>query len=443
MRRLFPGVCFLVFVGVGLGVAHKSISYYWNWDDLHLVRTFSAEELASVFSGHWDPDKLETAGFRPLTTVFNHARAWLFGESTLAHRLFLIALYAVYLTLLGVIARRFGISRYAALLAGVLVLSAQNSMYHFVWISDGIHILQGVLFAAAVLLSMRYVEHGKTFHFAASLALAALSLLVREDSLGTYPVILALFIAYALNEEKLNHVHRSILVYAGVLAAAFVIFWWWRDLVIPQAAGLHFDGSSFRALLRGARWTICPAGAGMTCNVFLMGFGALLAVTLFLFEKPYRNKCLLWLACTALALLPGLVMERVNLLFFPASFYAVFVAAVVVEFAKLSRLAWICAGLFIVFTVATSVRSSIIAQESVHPMSSGQIKRDWSFLYGNYAFASVPDVRIAYLERKLTQLGIGPQFDFCKWIYELEQKGRIGLRRDNEPFLPRHAFLSP
>jgi hypothetical protein len=95
-----------VFAIAALVVVWPSLGYDWHFDDLHLVRSFSATELAGTLTGSWDPDGIEEPGFRPLTTLFNHARATAFGEAVVLHRIGLIGLLAVYLTLLG----RFAIS---------------------------------------------------------------------------------------------------------------------------------------------------------------------------------------------------------------------------------------------------------------------------------------------------------------------------------------------
>src|SRR5687767_7193333 len=101
---------FFIFAAAGLVITWPSLNYAWYGDDLHLIRVFSSEELRSVWTGGWDIDGLETPGYRPLTVLFNHARASVFGEQVAAHRLFLLMLCAGYLVLIGSIGRRFGLS---------------------------------------------------------------------------------------------------------------------------------------------------------------------------------------------------------------------------------------------------------------------------------------------------------------------------------------------
>ncbi len=143
----------LFFWAVSVFFARFSLQVPFFEDDLHLVRVYSPAELRQVWQGPWDPDGLETPGFRPLTTLFNHARASVLGESVVVHRLFLLGLFAAYLTLAVALARRrFGASYRTGLLGGLLALLHLSSTYHYVWISDGIHLLSGILILSAILL---------------------------------------------------------------------------------------------------------------------------------------------------------------------------------------------------------------------------------------------------------------------------------------------------
>src|SRR3954453_11784282 len=74
-----PALLFLLFFALGLLVARESLSYSWFHDDVHLVRTYSPAELLQTLTGNWAPDGIESRGYRPLTTLFNHTRALVLG----------------------------------------------------------------------------------------------------------------------------------------------------------------------------------------------------------------------------------------------------------------------------------------------------------------------------------------------------------------------------
>jgi hypothetical protein len=144
-----------------MAITYQSLGYYWNWDDLHLVRRFTAAELLSTLVGTWNPDGFETLGFRPLTTLFNHVRWLAFGEFVEAHRLFLVGLFAVYLAGLGRIATRIGARPAVGVLAALFTVCAKNSYYHVVWISDGIHLAQGLFVLAAAFAVLSFTDGGR------------------------------------------------------------------------------------------------------------------------------------------------------------------------------------------------------------------------------------------------------------------------------------------
>ncbi|MDO8679544.1 MAG: hypothetical protein Q7R30_13395 [Acidobacteriota bacterium] len=154
MRKVIANAAaqFVIFAAVGVIVAWPSLHYSWYTDDLHLVREFSRQELLLAWHHTWDLDDIETVGYRPLTVWFNHARAALFGEEMAGHRLFTIALFAAYFVLIARVGRRFGLTPTATTLAGVMMLCAKYSCYHFIWMTDAAHLAQGILLALALLV---------------------------------------------------------------------------------------------------------------------------------------------------------------------------------------------------------------------------------------------------------------------------------------------------
>ena len=100
---------FLLFFIVGLALVWPALRWPMVYDDLHLLRTFAPEERARAWWGSWDPDGIEHPGLRPLTLLFNEARYRVLGEDVAAHRLFLVALFALYASLLVRVAGSLGV----------------------------------------------------------------------------------------------------------------------------------------------------------------------------------------------------------------------------------------------------------------------------------------------------------------------------------------------
>jgi hypothetical protein len=179
-RVVSVSLIFVIFFGAGTTLTYRSLSYPWHWDDLHLVRTFSTAELASVFRGNWDVDDIENSGYRPLTVVFNHLRAAAFGECVVAHRLFDVALVAAYLALLASLAMRLRLSYGGAVLGGILAISAKNNWWNLVWICDGIHAFMELLVLLAAYFTLSAVRKFAIWKIVLATLFAGLGLLVRD-----------------------------------------------------------------------------------------------------------------------------------------------------------------------------------------------------------------------------------------------------------------------
>src|SRR5262245_37244624 len=117
------GALFCLFFLLNLALAWPTLRWAMVYDDLHLIRTLARCEGLVAFHRSLDPDRIETEGFRPFTTLFNDARSLAFGENVRAHRLFVVGLHALYLALLVSLACRVaGTSPGAALLGGLFAL---------------------------------------------------------------------------------------------------------------------------------------------------------------------------------------------------------------------------------------------------------------------------------------------------------------------------------
>jgi len=166
---------FAVAAAVALALAWPSLRWPMVYDDLHQIRGYTAADVAAAFRGRSDPDGIETQGLRPLNLLFNHAQYTLFGEGVVAHRLFLAALHALYAAILALIVRRFGLPLPFALLAMALAMCARYSVYHYVWLVEGHHYVQGLLFEGS-LLALPYAAGDRQVALDRPLSFALLAL---------------------------------------------------------------------------------------------------------------------------------------------------------------------------------------------------------------------------------------------------------------------------
>jgi hypothetical protein len=461
-----------VFFLVGTAISYRSLAFPWFWDDLHLVRTFSGHELNQVFTGDWDPDRIETPGYRPVTVVFNHVRAEVFGESVIAHRLFQIALVAAYLSILGLIAMELGMGYGAALFAGIFAVCTKNNWWNLVWISDGIHVFVGLLLILSAYLVLSAVKKFAVWKIILATLLAGLGLFAREDALALFPIIPILAFVYALvwntslsaslDEKEFRIVlpdlwrnrrdfpWRLITVVSLLLVGIAVVFVCLRSALVPAAgAGMNLPNlAKHLVVIFHPMGLYLPGPSGeLLAVVWLATLGFLLGFNLLIAPASARLVTLFWLGAAFLAITPGLAAARPNLLFAPISFFSFGIAHMLSRVARISRTALVSTAAVTALVLVASTINNTIAQDLVHPLSLEYLQDNADFVWGKHSDARVPASRIAKLKQEFSKLGIDSTSDFdLLFPTYVKQAANLHLsrpNRDGKPFAPRIGFFDP
>jgi len=460
---------FALFISLGLAITFKSLTYDWFWDDLHLVRTYSGAELIQAFTGNWDPDNIETPGYRPMTTVFNHIRGSLFGENVVMQRLLMIALFAGYLSILGLVARRLGIPIWQAAIAGSISLAARYNLWNLVWISDGVHAFAGLFFILGVYWFARHMEQPAIWRFFVSLVCVGIALLTREETLSLLPVIPAFAFVYsALSGLSLAGVSidqliglifqrqfsilpalfprsfiKSILRYCAVLALMTVGYWILRtSFVEGPPKTLQLQG--WRLLIQ---LTIFPMGRNFQERSWWLMLASLATIAVFMLSSKAKLQAGFWLGCMFISTSIGLVLARVNLLFFPISFFGLFLAVVIGEFSRNSRSASVYSLVFLVVLLVWSARLNLIQQESVHPLSIQYLEHNGEYIWGTFPRLTIPEKRRERMIQYYEVFGIHSADEFSSALPTLREQadmnGRDRPDKEGNLFIPRIDILAP
>jgi hypothetical protein len=445
LRAPEAAAAFLVCAALALILAWPSLRWPMVYDDLHQIRGYTAADVAAAFRGRSDPDGIETRGLRPLNLVFNHAQYTLFGESVVAHRLFLAALHALYATLLALIARQFGLPLPFAVLAAALAMCARYSAYHYVWLVEGHHYAQGLLFEAALLALLAGLRAASPGRLVLSAALLFAAILIREDTMALAPV-LAVLGYVGLGAERDTRRLALLGGYAAVLALGSLALLWYRAVVAPTAVP---PGHDVMGLLVSVRRALNPMGlehfdAATRALVLLWGIlGPLLALGLLMARGPEARRLpLVWLSVAFLACAPALTLRRDDLLFFPTAFVALFYASALWELAR-DRAALRRAAVVVLVTgiVGGAYLSRVYAQ-NFHPYSARAVWWNGKFIYGSYAsHATIPAERREAIVRQLATVGIRNEAQLKtrlrKMVAEALAEGRRTPRGDETVFFPR------
>jgi hypothetical protein len=421
---------FVLFFIVGLGLAWPALRWPMVYDDLHLLRSFTSGERVRAWWGSWDPDGIEHPGLRPLTLLFNEARYRVFGENVAAHRLLLVVLFAFYASLLVRVAGALGMPEPAAVIAGLLLLCSRYSVYHYTWLTDGNHLLQGLLFALAALSLVAGLRRRSWPWLAASLAGLAAVVLVREDGLALVPVLLLFGFVAAPSERRL------LLGFAAALLTVSLALFLYRSLAVPEAPPPGLDMRSFLVAAGRALNLVGPESFDGVSRVLARTGSAapVLAVAMLLFRRRRIDvrTPLVFLAASVLACTPALTFRRDDMLLFPVTFAALFYGSALWALARdHPALRAVAALLFASGALGGAYVSRAFAL-NFHPDSARAIRWNAQMAYGPYADrATIPPARRGSLVLRLAAQGVTSGTDLAAL------GARIAHARAEGPFRPR------
>jgi hypothetical protein len=428
-------------LGALLLLAGRTLTWPLAFDDLHVLRVFSGEQILASFHGQWDPERLMTRGLRPLSLLFNHARTAVFGENVVGHRLALMALLAAFWALMVPVARRAGTPALAVALAGVLFVCSPYSVFHYVWITDGNHALQGIAFAGSAWLLCRGLEARASAPLAGSLAVLMAGALVREDTLAALPAVVIVGGLAARDAPA----RRRLAVFGVAAAASSLALFWYRGRVVGKVMS---PGTEWLGLLDHARKAWSPAGL-MTFDAAsralviasLAAAGLTLVGLLVLVPRTRWRGALGWLLASFCACAPGLTLARDDLLFFPVAFAALALATAWNEIALVRPALAPALGLAAAVAIAGGAHVSRVYAENFHPRSLRLAWWNGRYVYGAYSErAAMPDERRAAICAHLRTMDIHNTRHHLRRTWKLIRRAiKEGRRRpsaDGRPFYP-------
>lgn len=438
MLRLAP---FAAVLAALLALGWPALGWPMAFDDLHLMRAFTPGQILGSFFGQWDPERLMTRGLRPLTLVFNHVRTVAFGENVVAHRVAVMVLLAAYWALLVPVARRVGTPRLAVAVAGVLFVCSPYSVFHYVWITDGNHALQGLAFAGAALLLCRGLETVSWAPLCVSLLVMAAGVLVREDTLAAAPAL----VLVGLMTAKTPPARARLAGYTLGVAAVGAGLLLYRARMVGKAMDV---GRDWAGLIDHARKALAPAGLmvfdRLSSALVVIALGlALATAAAFVVLVPWRRwgGAVVWLAAALFACVPGLTVARDDLLLFPVSFASLALGTAWNEIARSRPAAVPALAVAAVTMVAGGAYVSRVYAENFHPRSLRLAWWNGRYLYGAYSErATMPDERRAAGVAHLRSMNIHNPRHHLRRTWKLVRRaiaeGRRRPTADGRPFYP-------
>jgi len=436
---------FVIAAAVALALAWPSLRWPMVYDDLHQIRAYTAADLAAAFRGRSDPDGIETQGLRPLNLVFNHVQYTLFGEGVVAHRLFLAALHAVYAAILALIARRFGLPLPFALLAMALAMCARYSVYHYVWLVEGHHYAQGLLFEGSLVALLAGLRASSVTRLGLSAALLLAGVLIREDTLALVPVLVVLGYV-SLGPSPARRPMTLLGGYGAALVLAALGLLAYRARVAPQAVAPGHDVMGFLVSVRRALNPMGLEHFDVVTHALVWlwaALGPLLVIALFVTRRSTEQRIpLVWLSQAVIACAPALTLRRDDLLLFPTAFVALFFGSALDALSRGRPLLRKAAAALLVTGILGGAYVSRVYGQNFHPYSARAMWWNGKFIYGSYASrATIPPERREAMARQLATVGIRNEAQLKtrlrKMVTEALTQGRRTPRDDETVFFPR------
>jgi hypothetical protein len=390
--------------------------------------------------------------------VANDARAWLFGENILLHRLFLIAVLALFTSLVTLAVEALGLAFPYAASAALISVLAKSNHANLMWLTDATHALSGIPLAFACFVPLSTSGLSRLLWPVLSCALALAGLLVREDIAALFPLVVIVQVqrAHLARKRVAPEGPRQMFV-AGCLlvlrasaplAASLALYFAARKSFVADAV----MGFSFRGLASHAKMTFLPMGTRVWRSVKL-GYSLLIAFLLgTTFFRTGRLGAMRWqigtfLGCTLIACTPGLVLARSNLLMVPNLLFFFALASAVQELVRRNlhkSVALTTLALCVTLGVIT-FRQTRRALLSGHAQSTQTIEFAGEFLYGVYASrATIPTERRAAGEAYLREFGIYDTNSFKRALPLIIKDAQKRPKRPNvegRPFNPPNEFL--
>ena len=234
LRKKTPGVIFAIaFAGVAAAY-WKTLAFGFQYDDYHFVRPWTWAEWLQTLHGSWDPTKIESDFYRPITAAWFALRFELIGlNGVAAHAISLAAMIAC-ACLAGLFVRRETQSDRAALFgAGLYAIHPAFAYSQAVWLTNQMHLLASVIVLASLLVWQR-VRDRPAVEWWPLVVLQLAAFGVKEDLVMLAPVLVALTILRRLMRGDVPRPPWPVVIGGIVLPAGC---FWLRYTMLGRLGG--------------------------------------------------------------------------------------------------------------------------------------------------------------------------------------------------------------
>ncbi|HRJ43462.1 MAG TPA: hypothetical protein PL105_16365, partial [Caldilineaceae bacterium] len=283
------------------------------------------------------------------------------------------------------------------------------------------------------------------------------ALLIREDSLIVYPllilfIITAFFQSQKQPKELLTRIPHLVL-FACTLVVIFLGWFYYRSAVVPQATplGINFKGfvwsllQTVQILGDSTRLVVWQTNILLLGSAWLICLGFMATASLLLLDRKTLTHSAVWIAAMTFAAFPGLTLARNNLLLLSTIFFGFYVATTLVAISKKSATGYICAVVIAFFALSASAYGSSLIQREQTTSNLDYICNSAEWVFGKFAHATIPGARRATTLNQLSQHNIHSMNDlnieFPQLVEQAKHNDRYGPSSDGALFIPQFRFI--
>ena len=453
------GALLLVWSGFFLSTYH----YPFYWDDYHLIRPYSWNELLSALHGWNDPDKLETPAYRPLATFLFAIQGSVFGENMVFQRIFMTTLMEILLFVLGLLLLEVRLGLFQIGIVFALFVFSRVFASLTLWPTLGSLILCYIFMVLAAYFFLIWMKRRRIVHVVLMFVCAAVAVLAREEA---YVLPLALPLLWSMSPRPWRAWRYTLVAVLGVLTITGVHLAL-RSIFVPE---VHLDPNLDFTILKlytllisiGSSWF--PGGvstigfADSLLAAFWIGFLIGLAVMVARWGGT-RSRWRLVGTCSlgCILALPALGAARSFGIAMPTLAFMTAIAMAIAEvwrklapakychkWRQYAFVGYIILGLAV--GVAGGIRRSMYVAESLDPNCIPRIEDDAQLIFNlRERYALVPEERREAARTRFAALGIYNVPDLYRLYIESKEhpeRYERNKRQTRKLFVPTYDYLS-
>lgn len=231
-------ISFITFLIWYLSLGFKIINQPFIWDDLHLIRVFSFEEIINSWKGNWDSDGVETPSYRPIAILFYNFIGTIFQENYMILRLFTFLLMICLIFQFNWIIFKLGFDRQQIVILSSLIIFAKIYTTLLSWLTLSALIFCYILALMSIILFISWLNKKNNINLFFSILFAFCSVFARE-TMYVLPGILYLILIY--NQKKIfKNIIKNLIIVSPFLVIV-IIHLFLRKLFVIEAS--HFEVS--------------------------------------------------------------------------------------------------------------------------------------------------------------------------------------------------------